>query len=218
MEENLNIKEMVREEIHVTEAVGGETVPPAGTPEKAKQETKPKQQQRKELTPAEIQRRKKMLVYPLIFMVFAGAMWLIFAPSSAEKEDSIQEGFNIDVPLPHEKGMPGDKKEAYEQDAFEKQQKEKMGTLQDFDIAFGEPDGQATVSDPPAAPPEEDAPVRSTSSPCMHLPSLIRTLTGNSVRSINSLSRKTTRNCWNWNGVFRRWNANRKRNSYKSRR
>lgn len=164
MEENLNIKEMVREEIHVTEAVGGETVLPAGTPEKAKQETKPKQQQRKELTPAEIQRRKKMLVYPLIFMVFAGAMWLIFAPSSAEKEDSIQEGFNIDVPLPHEKGMPGDKKEAYEQDAFEKQQKEKMGTLQDFDIAFGEPDGQATVSDPPAAPPEEDAPVRSTSS------------------------------------------------------
>ena len=72
MEENLNIKEMVREEIHVTEAVGGETVPPAGTPEMAKQETKPKQQQRKELTSAEVQRRKKMLVYPLIFMCLPG--------------------------------------------------------------------------------------------------------------------------------------------------
>lgn len=164
MEDNLNTEETVREEIHVTEAAGEETASPAETPEQAKQETKPKQQQRKELTPAEMQRRKKMLVYPLIFIVFAGAMWLIFAPSLAEKEENIQEGFNINVPLPHEKGLLGDKKEAYEQDAFEKQQKEKMGTLQDFDIALGEADEQVAVSDPLAVSPEEDAPVRSTNS------------------------------------------------------
>lgn len=164
MEENLNIEETVREEIHVTEAAGEETASPAETPEQAKQETKSKQQQRKELTPAEMQRRKKMLVYPLIFIIFAGAMWLIFAPSSGETEESIQAGFNVDVPLPHEKGLLGDKKEAYEQDAFEKQQKEKMGTLQDFDIAFGEADEQVAVTDPSAALPEENAPVRSTNS------------------------------------------------------
>lgn len=78
-----------------------------------------------------------MLVYPLMFLVFAGAMWLIFAPSSGGEEKEEQQGFNIDVPLPKEKGLLDDKKEAYERDAFEKQQKSKMGTLQDFEIAIG---------------------------------------------------------------------------------
>ena len=171
MEDNLNTEEMVREEIHVTETAGDETASPAETQEKgtntpkhSKPEAKPKEKQRKELTPAEMQRRKKMLVYPLIFILFAGAMWLIFAPSSVEEEEGIQEGFNVDIPLPHEKGLLGDKKEAYEQEAFEKQQKEKMGTLQDFDIALGEEDEQVTVSDPSAVLGKEDAPIRSTSS------------------------------------------------------
>ncbi|MDL2243689.1 conjugative transposon protein TraM, partial [Bacteroidales bacterium OttesenSCG-928-J19] len=39
-----------------------------------KKEEKPK----KELTPQQIQKRKKMLVYPLFALVFIGAMWLIF--------------------------------------------------------------------------------------------------------------------------------------------
>lgn len=164
MEDNLNTEETVREEIHVTETAGEETASPVEVQEKPKPEAKPKEKQRKELTPAEMQRRKKMLVYPLIFILFAGAMWLIFAPSSAEMEESIQEGFNVDVPLPHEKGLLGDKKEAYEQEAFEKQQKEKMGTLQDFDIALGEEDEQVAVSDPSVVLRKEDAPVRSTSS------------------------------------------------------
>lgn len=164
MEDNLNTEETVREEIQVTETAGEETVSPAEIQVKEtnnpKPEAKPKEKQRKELTPAEMQRRKKMLVYPLIFILFAGAMWLIFAPSSAETEEGIQEGFNVDIPLPHEKGLLGDKKEAYEQEAFEKQQKEKMGTLQDFDIALGEEEEQVAVSDPSAVLPEEDAPVR----------------------------------------------------------
>lgn len=164
MEDYLNTEETVREEIHVTETAGEETASPAEIQEKPKPEAKPKEKQRKELTLAEMQRRKKMLVYPLIFILFAGAMWLIFAPSLAETEEIIQEGFNVDVPLPHEKGLLGDKKEAYEQEAFEKQQKEKMGTLQDFDIALGEEDEQVAVSDPSVVLREEDAPVRSTSS------------------------------------------------------
>lgn len=164
MEDNLNTEETVREEIYVTETAGEETASSAEIQEKPKPEAKPKEKQRKELTPAEMQRRKKMLVYPLIFILFVGAMWLIFAPSSSEMEESIQEGFNVDVPLPHEKGLLGDKKEAYEQEAFEKQQKEKMGTLQDFDIALGEEDEQVAVSDPSVVLREEDVPVRSTSS------------------------------------------------------
>lgn len=118
--------EEVTEEIRETETV----IPP---PEEKKEKVK----EGRELTPAEIQRRKKMLVFPLMFLVFAGAMWLIFAPSSKEKEKEMQKGFNIDVPLPNEKGLLDDKKEAYEQEAFEKQRKEKMGTLQDFDITIG---------------------------------------------------------------------------------
>lgn len=118
--------EEVTEEIREAETV----IPP---PEEKKEKVK----ESRELTPAEIQRRKKMLVFPLMFLVFAGAMWLIFAPSSKEKEKEIQKGFNIDVPLPNEKGLLDDKKEAYEQEAFEKQRKEKMGTLQDFDITIG---------------------------------------------------------------------------------
>ncbi len=44
----------------------------------------------KVLTPVQIQRRKKMLVYPLFFLIFVGSMYLIFAPSSDKKE--IKEG------------------------------------------------------------------------------------------------------------------------------
>lgn len=121
--------EEVREEVRETEAA----VTP---PEKKEKRVK----ERKELTPAEVQRRKKMLVFPLMFIVFAGAMWLIFAPSAEDKENEVQKGFNIDVPLPKEGGLPDDKKEAYEQEDFEKQRKAKMGTLQDFEITIGQED------------------------------------------------------------------------------
>ena len=40
-------------------------------------ETKKESKPKKELTPQELQKRKKMLIYPLFFLIFAGAMWLI---------------------------------------------------------------------------------------------------------------------------------------------
>ena len=79
-------------------------------------------------------KRKKMLVYPLFFLVFLGAMWLIFAPS--DSDEPLREGFNVDVPMPEDKGLPSDKKTAYEQSAFEKKQKEKMNTLQDLAVSL----------------------------------------------------------------------------------
>lgn len=39
-----------------------------------------------ELTEEERQRRKKFIIYPLMFLLFAGSMWLIFAPSEKEGE------------------------------------------------------------------------------------------------------------------------------------
>lgn len=149
MEDNVNNEDIMKE----VQVVEDAPIPP--------QEKKEKE--RKELTPAEIQRRKKMLVYPLIFLVFAGAMWLIFAPSSDDKENQMQKGFNIDVPLPNEKGLMDDKKKAYEQDAFEKQRKTKMGTLQDFEIAIGQEESSpiGVLTDNMV---EEDAPHTSNSS------------------------------------------------------
>lgn len=138
MEDNMNNEDIVLEEGAVQVEEPTEEVQEIENVPTPPEEKKEKVKERKELTPAEIQRRKKMLVFPLMFLVFAGAMWLIFAPSSDDKENQMQEGFNIDVPLPHEKGLMDDKKEAYEQDAFEKQRKTKMGTLQDFEIAIGQ--------------------------------------------------------------------------------
>ena len=42
---------------------------------------------KKELTPRQIQMRKKMVVFPLFFLAFAGCMWLIFSPGEKERED-----------------------------------------------------------------------------------------------------------------------------------
>lgn len=96
-----------------------------------KTDGKPKET--KPLTPEEVRRRRKMLVYPLLFLVFGMAMWLIFAPS--ENVEPLQDGFNVEVPMPEEKGLPSDKRAAYELQAFERKQKEKMNTLQDLTVA-----------------------------------------------------------------------------------
>ena len=105
----------------------GTTVPQAdGKPEK---ENKPK----RELTPQQVQQRRKMIVFPLMFLAFAGCMYLIFAPSG--KEDVNVEsvgGFNADIPLPAEDGIIADKQKAYEQAVTNRKQQDKIQSLQDF--------------------------------------------------------------------------------------
>ena len=105
----------------------GTTVPQTdGKPEKEK---KPK----RELTPRQVQQRRKMIVFPLMFLAFAGCMYLIFAPSG--KEDVNVEsvgGFNADIPLPAEDGIIADKQKAYEQAMISRRQQEKIQSLQDF--------------------------------------------------------------------------------------
>lgn len=54
---------------------------PGRQPEKEK---KPK----RELSTKEVQRRRKMIVFPLMFLAFAGCMYLIFAPSGKEKAET----------------------------------------------------------------------------------------------------------------------------------
>ena len=113
------------EEVQKNES--GTTVPQAdGKPEKEK---KPK----RELTPQQVQQRRKMIVFPLMFLAFAGCMYLIFAPSG--KEDVNVEsvgGFNADIPLPAEDGIIADKQKAYEQAVTSRKQQDKIQSLQDF--------------------------------------------------------------------------------------
>ena len=105
----------------------GTTVPQ--TDGKPKKEDKPK----RELTPHQVQQRRKMIVFPLMFLAFAGCMYLIFAPSG--KEDVNVEsvgGFNADIPLPAEDGIIADKQKAYEQAMISRKQQDKIQSLQDF--------------------------------------------------------------------------------------
>jgi len=93
----------------------------------------------KTLTEEQRQKRKKMLVYPLMFLLFVGSMWLIFAPSAKNKEKE-QQGhkFNTDMPLPTDAGIIGDKKTAYEHAKMEDKQKERNSTMQDLASLFGD--------------------------------------------------------------------------------
>ena len=80
---------------------------------------------KKELTPQEIQKRKKMLIFPIFILIFVGAMWLIFAPSG-DKDEKQPDGFNPELPVPKDEGIVGDKRTAYEQEAMRNKKNEKM--------------------------------------------------------------------------------------------
>lgn len=86
------------------------------------------------------QKLKKYAVFALMAIVFAGCMWLIFAPSDADKAKE-QEGIglNADIPDPDGGGLIGDKKDAYEQEQMQNKQKSRMQSLQGYmDILEGE--------------------------------------------------------------------------------
>lgn len=103
---------------------------------------------KKELTSAEMQKRKKMLVMPLFFLIFGAAMWLIFAPSDdKDKQVEGQSGLNVELPTPKDEGIIGDKRNAYEQEAMQAKQQEKMRNLQDFAFQLGEAEQQAKAEE-----------------------------------------------------------------------
>lgn len=124
-----------------------------------KKEPEKQEKEKKELTPQQIQQRKKMLVYPLMGLVFLGSMYLIFAPSDKDeaKVESVG-GFNADIPQPKGDGIISDKKTAYEQEQMQNKQADKMRSLQDFAFSFGEEndkgDDLTLIDDAPAEKPK----------------------------------------------------------------
>ena len=132
----------------------GTTVPQADG--KPKKEDKPK----RELTPQQVQQRRKMIVFPLMFLAFAGCMYLIFAPSG--KEDVNVEsvgGFNADIPLPAEDGIIADKQKAYEQAMLNRKQQDKIQSLQDFGFT-GDDEAEEPQAEIDLMPEEDPKPQR----------------------------------------------------------
>ena len=118
---------------------------------------KKEEKEKKELTPQQIQQRKKMLVYPLMGLAFLGSMYLIFAPS--DKDEAKVEnvgGFNANIPQPKGDGIISDKKTAYEQEQMKNKQADKMRSLQDFAFSLGEENGEdlTLIDDAPVEKPK----------------------------------------------------------------
>lgn len=120
-----------------------------GRREKEKKTAKP-------LTPKQLQQRKKLMVYPLMGLLFLGSMWLIFAPSEKREVNRDTVGaFNADIPLPENDGIIGDKRKAYEQAQAERRQAEKVRSLEDF--AFSEEsDADGVEMELPDSEPERE--------------------------------------------------------------
>ena len=129
MEEQNQEKATATQHVTVADAAAPETgngkKEDKGNGKKEKKTAKP-------LTPKQLQQRKKLMVYPLMGLLFLGSMWLIFAPSEERGVNRDTVGaFNADIPLPENDGIIGDKRKAYEQ-----AQAEKVRSLEDF--AFSE--------------------------------------------------------------------------------
>lgn len=114
--------------------------------EQKRNETKEK----RPLTEEQRQRRKKMLVYPLMVLTFLGCMWLIFAPSQKDGGKERQGlGFNTDMPLPENSGIIGDKAKAYEQQQLENRKKERRGMVGDLSSFWDDTDVKPDAADAP---------------------------------------------------------------------
>ena len=72
----------------------------------------------------------KLLVYPLMVLLFAGSLLLIFRPS----EDGTEAvggsgGFNTEMPSPESKGLPGSKVDAYRDGEMAEKTERRKGSL-----------------------------------------------------------------------------------------
>ena len=152
MEEQNQEKETVTQHVTVTDAAAPDT----GKGDKERKGGGKDKKAARELTPKQMQQRKKLLVYPLMGLLFLGSMWLIFAPSDKKDEGGETVGaFNADIPLPENDGIIGDKRKAYEQAQLERKQADKVRSLQDFAFAAGNGTDEVEMELPDSEPERE---------------------------------------------------------------
>jgi conjugative transposon TraM protein len=93
--------------------------------------------QKETLTVEQKLRQKKMLIYPLLFIVFGLSIWYIFSPSKSEKL-KVAKGFNTTIPMPKNKDLADDKKAVFEQARLEEKQGEQKHSLQSLASMFND--------------------------------------------------------------------------------
>lgn len=101
--------------------------------------------EKKQLTPQQMQMRRKMIVFPLFVLAFVGCMWLIFTPNSEAEQPT--SGFNTDLPTPEQSGIVADKRDAYIQEELKNKQQNKMRSLQDFAFELEDEHPSADLAD-----------------------------------------------------------------------
>ena len=111
-------------------------------------QTEESKKEKQPLTEAQRQKRNKLIVYPLMGLMFIGSMWWIFAPSEEDKQKELQsQGFNTEMPLADGTEIIGDKTKAYEFGELEARQQSRERAMQDLGDMFKGEDENVSEED-----------------------------------------------------------------------
>ena len=132
--------------------------------EEKKKDLNPPVTGKEPLTEAERIKRKKMIVYAMMGIVFVLVMWLIFAPSGNDGGSILgAKGFNTEMPDANSGDIIGDKTKAYEASLMEDKQQAREQAIGSLDELYkGSPDKAQTgdfslMADSTAQAYEDDA-------------------------------------------------------------
>ena len=131
--------------------------------EEKKKDLNPPVEGKEPLTEAERIRRKKLVAYSLMGIVFVLVMWLIFAPSDGGKSLTLgAKGFNTEMPDANSGDIIGDKTKAYEAGQMEDKQKAREQALGSLGALYqsgsgNQSEGFSLLSDSTAQTYEDDA-------------------------------------------------------------
>jgi len=103
---------------------------------KAAPDTGKPKKEREPLTEVQRLKRQKMIVLPAMVLVFIGAMWLIFAPSSGKEQKPGTDGYNTEMPDADKGQIIGDKMKAYEHGEMEERLESRNRTMQQLGDMF----------------------------------------------------------------------------------
>jgi len=106
---------------------------------KAAPDTGKPKKEREPLTEAQRLKRQKMIVLPAMVLVFIGAMWLIFAPSSQKEQPPGTDGYNTEMPDADKENklIIGDKLKAYEHGEMEERLESRNRAIGQLGDMFG---------------------------------------------------------------------------------
>jgi len=87
---------------------------------------------------------KKIVVFSVMALIFIACMFFIFKPSGDDNDKQEQAGLNVELPMPKNESIIGDKRDAYEQAQMQQRQEERMRSLQDFSSILGDKSQQTS--------------------------------------------------------------------------